>query len=341
MSKNWEFGLTYINSGFLSFIGDDDSFLPNVINDINYILYSSGCDILTWKKAFYGWPSHIDSGQAGKLVVPIKSGLKILNSKEELKRISLFNVEDHLGLPYEKLPCLYNSFVNIELIKKIRHEKGVFFQSRIPDVYSAIVIAGYSNNYIYSELPFSINGASEHSIGTSLKKTGRNGVSAKSFLAENNIPFHHDLILNSSIPILVAESLLQAKDNLQAFTDMDINFEKLLSCAATVEVINRGFIPNEVTNTINDIAKKNNLQMIDVDEIKKKFIINKKPYNVFFKKIIKHISPVTFNPFSKNIVLNGKLFLIKDSFMAAKLVSFLYKLTGCKRRLKKNFKLLS
>ena len=67
------------------------------------------------------------------------------------------------------LPVLYNGgFISMELIKEAKssREDGLFFRSLSPDVYSAMVFSLHTDEYVYSDEPLAVNGASIHSGGT-------------------------------------------------------------------------------------------------------------------------------------------------------------------------------
>jgi hypothetical protein len=55
----------------------------------------------------------------------------------------------------------------MKCIKQVINRDGRFFQAACPDVYSSLALASVSGNYLFSTRPFSVNGASAHSNGTS------------------------------------------------------------------------------------------------------------------------------------------------------------------------------
>lgn len=274
MSQNWEFALSHVKDGFVFFMGDDDGLLPDAIQMANQLLTENMADALAWKKASYAWPNHIDPRSRNSLMLPFHRGIENIDSKQMLQRICNFEP----GYSYENLPGLYNSFVAISAINKARSRDGRFFCSQIPDVYSAIALTSSLRNYIYSFRPLSINGASGHSNGTSYMKDPKLEAAAK-FLAEDNIPFHVDLLLAPSIPLIVAESVWQVRDNVQNCKNYDVNIEKLFVAARmeamtlpgasrelveasldrVSEVRGRGILQAEINNSSDSIFGK--LQM--------------------------------------------------------------------------------
>ena len=116
---------------------------------------------------------------------------------------------------YNRAPCIYNSLVDITVIKKVMKRTGSFFKSVTPDVYSGFAIASQIASYMYSIRPFSINGASGHSIGASTSNSHDDKNPLVRFIKEMDMPLHPKLpeIIQGSVVACVSEALLQANDH--------------------------------------------------------------------------------------------------------------------------------
>jgi hypothetical protein len=122
---------------------------------------------------------------------------------------------------YLELPTLYTGgFVRRAAIDRARAADGRFFLSRIPDVYSAVILCATCPRYYYSAEPLAINGASLASTGTSQFTKSNDPARQKAermFAQEDNIPFHASLPFNPdgsvprSLQALVFESYQQAR----------------------------------------------------------------------------------------------------------------------------------
>jgi hypothetical protein len=122
---------------------------------------------------------------------------------------------------YLELPTLYTGgFVRRAAIDRARAADGRFFLSRIPDVYSAVILCATCPRYYYSAEPLAINGASLASTGTSQFAKSNDPARQKAermFAQEDNIPLHASLPINSdgsvprSLQALVFESYQQAR----------------------------------------------------------------------------------------------------------------------------------
>ncbi len=213
MSHNWEFALSIVNDGWVTFLGDDDGLLPGSLYKVAELIESTAVHAVRSIVCQYSWPG-VNQHENGQLIIPISSGFEVRDSKTWLSKV----LKGYAS--YSDLPMLYNGgFICSSLIKKIKSKNDTFYRSSIPDIYSAIAISSIIENYIYSNEPFAINGASKHSGGTAafLGNKDRNDLVFKKFLSEDNIPFHPDIPIGSngccplSIQAQVYESYLQTK----------------------------------------------------------------------------------------------------------------------------------
>lgn len=214
MSRNWEFALSHVNSGWITILGDDDGLMPGALNRVAALIGETGTRAIRSTTCYYAWPSLSPAGY-GRLRVPTGSGHVVRDSRQWLTKVMRGEAS------YTQLPMLYSGgFVDFSVMQKLRSATGSFYRSCIPDVYSAIAIASLIENYVFSSEPFAINGASKHSIGTSTFGRDRQSVTspAKTFGAEANLPFHKDVPLSAegalpaSIQAIVYESFLQTID---------------------------------------------------------------------------------------------------------------------------------
>ena len=213
MSHNWEFALSHVTDGWVTVIGDDDGLLPASLSKVAEITKSTDTQAIRSKVCGYSWPSLADR-KFGRLSVPLTSGYEVRDSKAWLSKVMNGRAN------YPELPMLYNGgFIRMSVLKEIKVKTGAFYRSLTPDVYSALSIASVVSDYIYSNEPLAINGASKHSTGTSSYSKEEKGEASPRniFRSEENIEFHGDLPLCGngtyppSIHALVYEAYLQSK----------------------------------------------------------------------------------------------------------------------------------
>lgn len=212
MSHNWEFALSHVQDGWVTFIGDDDGLLPRAISRIAEIIQQTKAQIIRTEYCTYDWPS-IAGRPHGQLIVPLTLGYELRNSKQWLYKV--LNGHSH----YNQLPMIYNGgFIHISLLQKMKERVGCFFASVNPDVYTALALARLVDEFLYVREPLAISGTSKYSNGYSAFSTNTlHGKSAyQHFLSEGNIPFHLEVptLEDGSIPLslqaCVYEAYLQA-----------------------------------------------------------------------------------------------------------------------------------
>jgi glycosyltransferase involved in cell wall biosynthesis len=228
MSHNWEFALSHINSGLVTILGDDDGLLPGALSKVSNIFKKTGALALRSSVCNYSWPS-VNQYEYGRVGIPAGSGFEVRDTKIWLSKV----LKGYAN--YSNLPMLYNGgFICSSLIKRIKNRNGLYYKSFCPDVYSAIAFSSIIENYIYSNEPFAINGASKHSSGISgfFGNKDLKDSPANKFLSEDNITLHPDIPycsdgnLPMSLQALVYESYLQSK-NLRDQAQEDIHQQQL------------------------------------------------------------------------------------------------------------------
>ena len=161
MTDNWNFGLAAVTGDFVTFIGDDDGFVPGGIAAGMGLLKQTGRAALTWKKLDYHWPDH-----------PVIATRNLLQGESEPV---VFEVEGRKKLAlvlafqegYNRLPCIYNSLVDTTLVRRVQElsPDRKFFGGLAPDIYSGIALSPFVGKYLELKFPLTINGASGRSNG--------------------------------------------------------------------------------------------------------------------------------------------------------------------------------
>ncbi|MBF0105210.1 MAG: glycosyltransferase family 2 protein [Deltaproteobacteria bacterium] len=161
MNENYSFALQPVKGDYVTYIGDDDGFLPDAIQYGMNLLQNKKYAALTWRKIDYVWPDHkvperrnIILGQSDPLLLEV-------NGMRKLKLFAAFKEG------YNKLPCIYNSIIKMSVIERVRAENqdGIFFGGVIPDVYSGIALSPFIGDYLQAFFPLTVNGASSMSSG--------------------------------------------------------------------------------------------------------------------------------------------------------------------------------
>lgn len=236
MRENFEFALSQVRPGFVIALGGDDGLLPNGIRDMNELIQRTGAESLAWPAPVFYY-SNVKSDRS-QLILHARAGRaraghKILSTDEFLARTAneLSYVSD------VESPMFYvKGVVSTEVIDRVRSRSpdGRFYSCSTPDGYSGIVIACELEQYVFSEVPFSIYGMSPSSFGLGYLSESESAKkqSAEFFRDAEKIPMHAELggqPYSPLICLMTADYLLTAKD-LPGWSSRipDIDFEKLV-----------------------------------------------------------------------------------------------------------------
>lgn len=202
MSHNFEFAMSHATGDWLVLIGDDDGILPNGISRGLEILAESGAEALASPTCLYRWPV----GKRGPfLTIPYGVGWEWRSSRGALRRM----LSRDMG--FNDAPTTYTGgIVSAALYSRIKEVKGTFYQSQIPDCYSAFAFCSATESYVLSRESLMIAGISAHSHGRASLS-----VQPTNFHDDESIPFHSKLPLpdigsfTSSFQAMLYESYLQ------------------------------------------------------------------------------------------------------------------------------------
>lgn len=280
MPKNYEFALSHVTEGWVCIIGDDDGLLPDSITKANKIVNEqTNADVLFWYHIAprYFWAEEFGGTKLDNrfLFRKMEDWSTFVPKERALKMMSFDS-------SYESLPIIYHGFVSIELITAIKKASvnGLFFQSRIPDLYSTIPLSFFAKNVVQCAEPLSIQGISNYSIGESRTFKKNNNKAEKQFLTEFNIPFHPALKLSpddnpmSNINILSTDAFLYFFDTVQSeYSDEKENYKEYVLLQLTKKIKkqnNPAFI-----HLVEKILTQNNLQAAKLTQNKIYLKLNK------------------------------------------------------------------
>ncbi len=216
MSDNWEFALGHSRGEILTYIGDDDGFLPGALGKAVRLLDQSRKSALVWEKVVYYWPEHVDEGIRNLFSLRSGNQIRVVRGRQKLAKIMSFRSSSE----HHWLPCIYNAIVPRALVEKVRDSSvtGLFFNSIAPDIHSGIVLSMIVGEYLLSEHQFSVGGVSHHSNGlSSFKRNTESANPSTSFLKENSREYDRRLKVAGSVATYVMGEYLLAKESLPTF----------------------------------------------------------------------------------------------------------------------------
>ena len=206
MRDNWEFALSHAQGGWLSVLGDDDGLAPGALELVARVIEKYKVEAVTSSWCRYTWPGE-GLSHANKLILPFGAGVQIRDAKAWQQRV-LSGAWRYIELPY-----LYTGgFVHRDVIDRFTASGIRFFNSVIPDVYSALAISCFVDKYAFICNPIALRGTSPHSTGASSFQSSTNEKPKNDFIEENRA-FIHALLKHDTLPmsthLFVYEAYLQ------------------------------------------------------------------------------------------------------------------------------------
>lgn len=206
MRANFENGLAACTGDYISFIGDDDGYLPGQFARLRQILEQDRPDCLYWALPSYTWPVH-----------GVSSPLK-------LRRRTLFGAPRTVDMtaqradlmraritPINWAPAIYHGMASRDYLRRIAMPDGTVFCGSIPDIYFGYrgLLAG--GNVLRIEHPFSLGGQSPASNGRAQTAAHGNDT-ATGFINDNaSDPLRDVIPQRRSIPWVLFSTLETAR----------------------------------------------------------------------------------------------------------------------------------
>ena len=224
MTGNFEFSLSLVEDGYLMHLGDDDGLILDGASEVARIISATGADAVNSAHTVYHWPSSLYKGYANRLILPRGRGWHWVSALEAAQAVINFE----RGYPY--LPSTYSGFVARRVLDRVA-ENGLYYSSITPDSYAGFANAGVLERYVHVQRPFAIAGLSGRSNGGSNVNIG-DASEADRYLAENDLSTHAGIMYSpKSIPLVVAEAFLQARDRVPRLREIQFDVERLCKVA--------------------------------------------------------------------------------------------------------------
>jgi len=292
MSENWELGLSYATGEYIFVLGDDDALMPDGLELCLKLIKEYNVKIVSWLRYSYGWPNAIVPWVRNRLYLNFSQVTEVWNCKEKLKDFYQYE------LSHEYLPMIYNSFINKDLIARIKSVYGRYFMSSTmsaaPDVYSGIVNAYFSDTYLYSFRAISMIGSSGHSIGASVCFQSLDSTPMQGFIKDEKknvtIELHPNLVNSLNQEIGFAHVQICTKELFfPENREFNIDIYRLLNFVASS--INRD--PGKYDSILKDIEALAHKYKIPISKINIPAKVNNEHiYNKSAKKLEFYQGPI-------------------------------------------------
>ncbi|MFT7593342.1 MAG: hypothetical protein ACI8R4_000655 [Paracoccaceae bacterium] len=206
MRANFENGLAACTGDYISFIGDDDGYLPGQFASLRRILKQARPDCLFWALPSYTWP---DQG---------------VSSRIKLRRSALFGAPRNVDMAVQRAdlmrarivptnwaPAIYHGVVSRDYLRRVAMPDGTVFCGSIPDIYFGYRALMVGGNVLRTEHPFSLGGQSPASNGQA-QAVAQSSDAATEFMADNaSDPLRDVIPQRRSIPWVLFSTLETAR----------------------------------------------------------------------------------------------------------------------------------
>jgi glycosyltransferase involved in cell wall biosynthesis len=310
MIYSWEFALSAVKEeGFVHFMGDDNGLTFDAIQRVVNIANKTGHKIIHGQPIQYTWPN--DQILNGFVSIPKGENIYVINSQSALKAAY------GLTIGFDRMPTINASFIHTSIIEKAKtFFDGKYFIASNPDVCSSIVNAYFEKEYVFTEKPFMINGASVHSNGM------QGGSKSKSGFVIDNInggyEYHKLFPPSKSYYMNVYEAFAKVSDAFNKTADFyKLNYSKLYNKFKKDEYIKMkrfwlydDLIKFALLNNINDspiFLPEVNMPLSDPTMGKQKLIHDNGVMLSFYSEYISLNNVNEVSIFSSDIINNNEL----------------------------------
>ncbi|MDA9789627.1 glycosyltransferase [Amylibacter sp.] len=206
MRGNFEHGLAACSGDYVSFIGDDDGYLPGQFASLRRILSQARPDCLFWTLPSYTWP---DQGISNSIKLRRRTLFQTPQIVDmDSQRVDLMKAKI---TPINWAPAIYHGMVSREYLQRVAIANGTVFGGNIPDIYfgyRALIVGG---NVLRVDHPFSLGGQSPASNGKAHVAADVSST-ATGFMADNaSDPLRDVLPQRRSIPWVLFSTLQTAR----------------------------------------------------------------------------------------------------------------------------------
>ena len=279
MRDNFEFALNQVKPGYVMALGGDDGLAAGCLWKMYQILNETRLELLTWPAAILRYPNEEEHESLFYFRRRRSETYNIIKSEDFLNKISssLYYLVDDCPMFYIKGVASTNLVNRV----KSRNKDNSFYTCPTPDGFSGVVLAGETEEYVYTYEPLSVGGTTTKSQGLNYKRSDKKSREESEQFFNDNIrrTMHKELASQPYSPLITlmtADYLLTAKD-LPGWPGKfkDISFDNLLR-KAFAEMAKSEF-QNELLirelKILKEIAKQHNL--LDIYEYLYKNTIRK------------------------------------------------------------------
>jgi len=159
-TENSELALEKATGEYVSYIGDDDSVTPWLLDVVSWMKNNKSEGVI-FAPASYSWPDlkYRVFKFPNLIIHRIESKFIKLNPRKELRKC--LREGGQLG----NLPKIYHGVISRDTLEKVKSKYGKYFPGASPDMANAVALSTVIDKYHKLRLPIIISGTSYNSAG--------------------------------------------------------------------------------------------------------------------------------------------------------------------------------
>lgn len=225
MPDHWEFALDHARGRFITYLCDDDVWVPGALERIARILSRTNSDLVVSFSGIYNAPNWLDVNQQNTLTLAPHTGqVREIESAATIRRIySECRV-------INDIPRMLNSFCRRETLQRVRAEAGRVFLL-CPDYSFAAMILTAMSSWLYVDEPLHLQGVFPEGIGST--QSFNRGEPSLEFAREfkEDKPLKHVPLKSLLVSNLITDTLLLSKERLPELDGYQVDWVNyFLSC---------------------------------------------------------------------------------------------------------------
>lgn len=220
MERSYEFAFSHVQDGYVMICGSDDGMVPGGIATLQRtIAETGGADAIRPRMVSYYWDTWPDASRQQVLDNLTVGGpdWEWMESQPALQQIAE-NLIHHQQF-FHILPSVYHGLVHSRVLREVKQKHGNIFISKIPDMFTCVLVASLLPKYVLLNRPVTLNAMSKTSAGaTQFLRTYKANLDGYQFWAEVDFPYDPSLVEKSdspdvvfSLPVLIADQFIKTR----------------------------------------------------------------------------------------------------------------------------------
>jgi glycosyltransferase involved in cell wall biosynthesis len=164
LAKNFEYGLSRATGEYVTFLSDDDAFVPNLIESAADLLNIHDTDLFAWNMCSYHYGDHGGSSKGSSVTInPFTGEAAVVDARRMLTKA----FSEHVPHCW---PFLLNCLYRRRFLQQCQSQSHCLFTPLAGDIYCGVLALSSLDNYIHLDRPLTLYGWRADNSSTLLKR---------------------------------------------------------------------------------------------------------------------------------------------------------------------------